>query len=354
MRILAPLRSVEEAAPLADAGADELYFGYVDEGWEQRGIFTDKSSRRHSKRENLSTPDELARVIRTSHDCGVETCLAVNNQFTEFDYDLALGQIRLGIELGVDRLIVCDIGLLCELRRMPGRVPAICLSTTAGAGNCRALDFYRKLGVSRVVLPRHLSLDEIGALTAPFPDLEFEALVLNDGCNFDDGVCGFFHKSITQKRPVHHMRVMTRVDELIPARLLPALVKRRATLQCCIGDAEFSVRAGDDSPNAARIEAYYRRWFRHTRLIFRCGLCAVQALQACGVSHFKIAGRGYSLRKKVRDIRMLRETIDTATKASPSELADHCRRLFRRHNGFSCNDYFCYFSEYPPCPRPER
>ena len=68
-------------------------------------------------------------------------------------------------EIGVDALIVTDIGVLMAARQVAPNTE-IHISTQAGVTNYQAANALAELGASRVVLARELSLQDIRELRA--------------------------------------------------------------------------------------------------------------------------------------------------------------------------------------------
>ncbi|MFQ9178587.1 MAG: U32 family peptidase [Eggerthella lenta] len=62
-------------------------------------------------------------------------------------------------------------------------------STMCGVYNADIARFYRRLGCTRVIIPRDVSLDEIEAIVRAVPGVEYEAFVMRNGCVFADGLC---------------------------------------------------------------------------------------------------------------------------------------------------------------------
>ncbi|HEY9765203.1 MAG TPA: U32 family peptidase C-terminal domain-containing protein [Chroococcales cyanobacterium] len=94
-----------------------------------------------------------------------------------------LGKIR---ELEPDALVVADPGVLEAV--LPLGIP-IHLSTQANTLNARSARFWKKNGVSRVILARELSLGEIAEIHEEAPEIELEAFVHGAMCMAYSGRC---------------------------------------------------------------------------------------------------------------------------------------------------------------------
>ena len=92
-------------------------------------------------------------------------------------------------EIGVDALIVTDIGVLMAARQVAPHTD-IHISTQAGVTNYQAAEALAALGASRVVLARELDLPAIRMLRAHVsPELEIEAFVHGSMCMAFSGRC---------------------------------------------------------------------------------------------------------------------------------------------------------------------
>lgn len=189
MKVLAPVRSADEVAPLLDAGAQEFYCGLTPPDWE-RDFGSAWSNRRSARSAGVADLDELRRIVALA---GARPVFATLNspsypagavpRLVEFGH-------RLLADAGVSALIVAEWELMLALVDA-GLAPRLHVSSLASCRNAGAAAFYRDLGVARVILPRHVTLTEIEAIA--IPGLEFEVFVLNDGCVFEEGLCATTH-----------------------------------------------------------------------------------------------------------------------------------------------------------------
>ena len=75
MKIVAPIRQLDEIAALARAGADELYCGVTPREWAER--FGGASANRRPGG-NLPSLAALAEAVALAHRNGVQLSLAIN------------------------------------------------------------------------------------------------------------------------------------------------------------------------------------------------------------------------------------------------------------------------------------
>jgi putative protease len=99
------------------------------------------------------------------------------------------------VALKPDALIMSDPGLIMMVRERWPEMP-IHLSVQANTVNSAAVKFWQRAGVSRVILSRELSLDEIAAIRQDCPDMELEVFVHGALCVAYSGRCllsGYFN-----------------------------------------------------------------------------------------------------------------------------------------------------------------
>ncbi len=105
------------------------------------------------------------------------------------------------IEMGPDALIMADPGLIMLVRERWPDMP-IHLSVQANTVNAAGVRFWRSVGISRVILSRELSLDEVAAIRDACPDIELEVFVHGALCIAYSGRCllsGYFnHRDANQ------------------------------------------------------------------------------------------------------------------------------------------------------------
>ncbi len=87
-----------------------------------------------------------------------------------------------------DALIVADPGVI-ELVREIYPEAVLHLSVQANVLNYRAVEFWQKVGISRIILPRELMLTEIQEIHEKVPDMELEMFVHGAICMAYSGRC---------------------------------------------------------------------------------------------------------------------------------------------------------------------
>ena len=133
--------------------------------------------------------EELYEAVSYAHERGVKVYLTLNTMPREYEYAELRNYIeRLG-PIGIDALIIGDIGVLMLVRELLPEME-IHISTQANAVSSQDCIAWYKLGARRVVLARELSLEEIKAIRAAVPeDLELECFIHGSMCISYSGRC---------------------------------------------------------------------------------------------------------------------------------------------------------------------
>ncbi|MDQ6962597.1 MAG: tRNA 5-hydroxyuridine modification protein YegQ [Mariprofundaceae bacterium] len=100
------------------------------------------------------------------------------------------------IEMKPDALIMADPGLIMMVRERWPDMP-IHLSVQANTMNFAAVKFWQSVGVSRIILSRELSLNDIAEIRQLCPDIELEVFVHGALCIAYSGRCllsGYFNR----------------------------------------------------------------------------------------------------------------------------------------------------------------
>src|SRR2546421_11768960 len=171
---LAPAGDEESLRAAVAAGADAVYFGL-------RGGFNARA-----RADNFAAAD-LPRIFDHLHAHGVQGFVTFNTLV--FDRELPVAEEALAAiaRSGADAIIVQDLGAARLARAVCPELP-LHASTQMTVSSAEAAAVAASLGVTRVVLPRELSVEEI-ALYAARTDLELECFVHGALCVSWSGQC---------------------------------------------------------------------------------------------------------------------------------------------------------------------
>ncbi len=323
MKLLSPVDKVAEVGPIIEAGADELYCGLLTHEWHNKYI-AGAISRRPGGGANLISFDDLQQCVDIAHSRSVPVYLTLNEHYyTPVQYPYVLDYVDRVVGIGVDGMMVADLALLLTLQqRGIDRKIRIVISTGGTAFNSEAVNFYRELGASRVILPRHLNLEEIKGISQRVSSIELEAFIFNSRCPNIDGFCTFQHGL---------------ADKSIPQLYQNACMLPYETTMAVRGDV-----------GAERI-SWKRQHIWQTVHVddHPCGACALYEMAEMGIASVKIVGRGNTTERKLADIRFLRSLLDFMEEKKPTreEFRQEAQRLYTDTYNRPCRIYLCYYPE---------
>ncbi len=157
LELLAPAGTEEAACAALANGADAVYLGLEE-----------FNARRNA--DNL-TIEALGRVCRLAHLGGQRVYLAMNTALLEGEVARALDLVDAAWGVGIDAVIVQDLGFLAALREHMPWVD-VHASTQMNVHDAHGVALLRDLGATRVTLARELSLEELVPLTALGVEIE--------------------------------------------------------------------------------------------------------------------------------------------------------------------------------------
>jgi putative protease len=172
--LLAPGGSFLSAYYAFQAGADGVYLGMQE--------FSARKAAANF------TPEQLRRLLGVARQRGGKVYLALNTVVRESELPRAAGILHLAESLGLDGVIVQDLGI-AELARRHFPSLALHASTQMAVHNAAGLRMARELGFRRVILARELDLDSIRRLREGNPGIELEVFIHGALCYSFSGLC---------------------------------------------------------------------------------------------------------------------------------------------------------------------
>jgi putative protease len=139
-------------------------------------------------RENGFNNEVVKKAITYAHERGKQIYLTMNIYAHNIKVEKFLDAFCEMADLGPDAFIMTDAGLIHRARKLrPDAV--IHLSTQANATNWATVEFWRDVGVQRIILPRELSIKEMAVMHEKVPDVELESFVHGAICIAYSGRC---------------------------------------------------------------------------------------------------------------------------------------------------------------------
>ncbi len=176
MDLVCPAGNYQSLLKAVDNGADAVYIGLKNE-----------TNARHFSGLNFSEK-QLAKAIGYAHQRGCKVFCAINTYPRQHKWQQWRYSVDQAIDLGIDSLIVADMGVMEYIRQKSTDYP-IHLSVQASATNLQSLNFYfQNFSIKRAVLPRVLSLAQVSKLARNSP-VKIEVFGFGSLCIMAEGRC---------------------------------------------------------------------------------------------------------------------------------------------------------------------
>jgi len=300
MELLCPAGNLPALKAAVDEGADAVYLGLRDD-----------TNARHF--EGLNFNDKrLQQGIDYAHAAGSKVHMAINTFAHPGETERWFAAVDKAAQSGVDAVILADIALL---EYAANRYPELerHVSVQASVTSAAAARFYQQhYGVSRIVLPRVLSLHQVTQLAAD-SEVELEVFAFGSLCIMSEGRCylssyltGESPNTFGACSPAKFVRwqetgsiLETRLNEVLIDRFAPEENAGYPTLckgRFNVGDNLYHALEEPTSLNTMDI---------------------LPALMQAGISSVKIEGRQRSPAYTAQVTRVWRQAIDSC-KADPA------------------------------------
>ena len=171
LELLAPAKNYETAVSAILCGADAIFIG-----GPAFGARVDASNQL----------EEIKKLVKFAHLFKVKVHVTLNTLLYDKELVDAQELINAYAKMGVDALIIQDLGLFSL--KIPKSLE-LHASTQCCIDTVEKLKFYEKLGVTQVVLPREFTLEQIKAFKNACPKIRLEAFVMGALCVGVSGIC---------------------------------------------------------------------------------------------------------------------------------------------------------------------
>lgn len=270
VELLAPAGDLEKLIFAIDYGADAVYVG-----GEFLGLRTSTK--------NFSLED-LREGLSYAHARDKKVYLALNAIPHNDDIDLLKQYLKDLNGIGIDAFIVSDPGVLSVVKEMMPQAE-IHLSTQANNTNYMSANFWHKQGVSRIILARELSIDEIVVMAKNIEEgLELEAFIHGAMCMSYSGRC------------------------LLSNYMTGRDANRGACAQPCRWKYKIIEEKRPEEVYDVEQDERGTYLFNSKDL---CGMPMIKDLIESGLSSLKIEGRSKSIYYVSEVVRVYREAIDS-------------------------------------------
>lgn len=170
--LLAPVGSKDKLKAAVYSGVDAVYLGL-------------KKFNARNNAENFDI-DDICKTIEFCHSFGVKVYITLNTLVTDIELKEIEKLLKTLSNMCVDAVIVQDLGVLDLIRQTQSDL-SIHASTQMNVHSVQGANLLKSLGVSRVVLSREMTLDEIGKVCKT--GIEVEVFVHGALCYCVSGQC---------------------------------------------------------------------------------------------------------------------------------------------------------------------
>lgn len=314
MKVLVPLNNKEQIDAYIEHGAGEFYLGFYDEEWKRKfGEYQDINRMSgYRKDANSNCFEEMLVILKAMKEKKIPTYVTFNSSMYSEEQLAYIKQyfIRLKEEEADGVIVSC--AELVDLASKLG-LPAV-VSTIAGVYNSEIADFYAGLGAKRIILPRDLSVLEIGSIVEKVPHMEFEVFMMRNGCVFSDSNCLGFHRS------------------------------EMCSVCGTISKAKQTVHAFGNHMGKETLVEENDRALRREFHELACGLCAIYDFVTMGIAAGKIVGRTDESENICTDISIVKQNVEIARQCNSRK--QYLERMIWPREKEACKDSFaCYYPE---------
>ncbi|NYE64138.1 putative protease [Duganella sp. 1224] len=326
--LLLPAGSLDKMHAAFDFGADAVYAGQPRYSLRVRN-------------NDFSTLHALGEGIAGAHARGKQFFVASNIFAHNAKLKTYLRDMEPVIAMRPDALIMADPGLIMMVRDKWPEMP-VHLSVQANAVNWADVKFWHRMGLTRVILSRELSLDEIEEIRQQCPEMELEVFVHGALCIAYSGRCllsGYFnHRDANQGTCTNSCRWDYQVQhaqedatgdfaQVIPLQFNQALQaaaqqpwsslhqQPRHPLADHAYLIEESGRPGQLMPIIEDEHGTYIMNSKDLRAVEH-----IERLVRIGVDSLKVEGRTKSLYYAARTAQVYRQAIDDAVAGRPFDV----------------------------------
>lgn len=335
MKIKSPLTDKKEVKALCEAGADELFCGIEPHNWRKE--YKDFSINQRSTGANFTKLTDLEKAIQIAHNYKVKVHVAVNAFFyLERQYKVLKEIVKDILNIGTDGLIFAEPALILDTERSLLKAKDMVVGCDAVILNSAAVDFYQKLGATRVVLPRAMTIHEIEELVKRTNHyMEYEVFIINDLCFFVDGFCTYCKEATggIKKQGRRTGRVYFFTASRTPRRGFGGGCRTHFRKQKI--SLSNNQKIGRTMP--------FEFWMK--KHIEGCGACAMYDLKRIGVTNLKVLDRNLITEEKIKATRFIRKCLDLLNneQISKNDYIQNCKNYFKEIFKVRCFKFDCYY-----------
>lgn len=350
MKITAGLGSIDDYPLYVQAGADEVFAGYMPYSWNLRYGNVYPLNRREVLYYNVSigTKEDIAILYEMYKELNVPVTFAFNAlYYTQEQYKIIDGYISDIRNIGFGDFIIADIGLIAYLyekdRQLYDRIN-VHLSGECMEYNTKALELVSKYNIRRYIFHRKNTFSQmrecIDYVKKYNKNAEFEAFLMNEKCHYNGSYCNSLHCD----ELAHLCMIPYETGNYDNSNSISAGRKAKEYISCIDEDSTKSEAAESEDRDVNYIEDEDRDMLEDADVskdvdrgmledtdmpkdvdiledadisedeyvpgMSGCGLCAAKTLDEIGITNLKVVGRGAHVECMIKDIETVRKTLD--------------------------------------------
>ena len=321
MKIVAGLGSIDDYIRLAEAGADEMFCGYVPYEWNKKYGTLFPLNRREVLFYNVQIGSlEDMKILKKMIDVyKVPVTIAFNYlYYVDEQYEIIVDIIRDLIEIGFNEFIIADISLILYLQKKNIKC-FIHLSGECAEINRLSIDFFNRFdNISRYIFHRKNTIEDMMSCinSSIKKNMEYEAFILNERCHYTGAFCSSLHCDEMVhlcKMPYEMAKINEDCDRFSEVDKKFSLYYREENNEDDREAHYLNEHSGINNDN--KCDYNESEYNEETEDGYRlgstgCGLCALKKLKEAGVTHLKVVGRGNYIDYMEKDVRNLKKAID--------------------------------------------
>lgn len=320
MKIVAGLGCIDDYTRLVEAGADEVFCGYVPYEWNKKYGNLFPLNRREVLYYNVQISSlEDMKILKKMMDIyKVPVTITFNYlYYIDEQFELIEKIIRDLINIGFNEFIVADPALIIYLEKKNIKC-CVHLSGECAEINRYSIEFFNRFkNISRYIFHRKNTIEDMESCISKNRNItkEYEAFILNERCHYTGAFCSSLHcdeMSHLCKIPYQMVKINKESDNFKDVDNKFQLYYNDLNDELeILNDKVFC----DKDINIEGIETHiaedldYEDEDMYKLGATGCGICSLYRLKKAGVTHLKVVGRGNYIDYMERDVKNLKKAI---------------------------------------------
>lgn len=315
-----------------------IYCGYYDSESEKKWPVAFGCINRRGEGVNFYGWNKLSHFAKQAYRENISVYVTLNSHYyIKEQYPWLKKALKnINNEPAVTGIIINDLGLLLFLKTINFQ-KEITISTLATAFNSNAVNFYKRLGATRIVLDRQMTPDEILDITSKHPDIDFEIFVLSTGgCLFIDGYCSLFHCFEQLKNKTAFAKGIKKGQKYDTTTSGAGCCE----VLNCLNANQFNITETATAASKNKISFDISK-----TLGFSCNICMLYKLKNTANISLKIDNRG-SNGSGVTNLEMLNRLLSAAAVSKNNEeYVKNAKRILKQYKNIKCNSKICLYGK---------